>query len=138
MNNVTSVKSYLAVMLWSEINHTAQRQKLKARPEIASAALVSEQNTAFQFNSGREVLRSQEHTETDALWNTLGEVSRNMGSYLKRGQRRKETKGKVEEVKTWCSRCFKQIRQGLPMGQATANEAAWRMSWAFYQRDLKG
>lgn len=58
MNNVTSVKSYLAVMLWSEINHTAQRKKLKARPEIASAALVSEQNTAFQFNSGREVLRS--------------------------------------------------------------------------------
>lgn len=106
MNNVTSVKSYLAVMLWSEINHIAQRQKLNARPEIASAALVSEQNTAFQFNSGREVLRSQEHKETDALWNTLGEVSRNMGSYLKRGQRREETKGKTEEVKTWCSRCF--------------------------------
>lgn len=94
MNNVTSVKSCLAVMLWSEINHTARRQKLKARPEIASAALVSEQNTAFQFNSGREVLRSQEHKETDALWNTLGEVSRNMGSYLKEARGGKRPKGK--------------------------------------------
>lgn len=71
-----------------------QRQKLKARPEIASAALVSEQNAAFQFNSGREVFRSQEHKETDALQSTLGEVSRKHGIIFKRGQRRKRAEGK--------------------------------------------
>lgn len=82
-----------------------QRQKLRARPERASVALVSEQNAAFQFNYGREVLRSQEHKETDALWSTLGEVSRKHGIVFKRGQKRKDTKGKMK-VKIWCSRCL--------------------------------
>lgn len=94
-----------------------QRQRLRAGAETASAALVSEQNAAFQFNSGREVLRSQEHKETDALRSTLGEVSRKHGIIFKRGQRRKETKGKMK-VKIWWYRCpkKKKIRQGLPKG----------------------
>lgn len=104
MSTVTSVRSYLAVMLSSEVNHIAQRQQLKARPEIAAAALVSEQNTAFQFNSGREVLRSQEHKETDALWSTLGGVSRkhriifNRRPEEERDQRENKSKGLVLQM----------------------------------------
>ena len=76
---------------------TQQRQRLRAGAEIESAALVSEESTAFQFSSGREVLRSQEHKGTDALRSTLGEVSRKLGIIFKRGQRRKETKGNDSE-----------------------------------------
>lgn len=92
-------------MMWSEVNHTAQRQKPRARPGIASAALVSEQNTAFQFNSGREVLRSQEHKETDAWRSMLGEVSRKHGIIFKRPEEERD-KGKIK-VKGWCARCLK-------------------------------
>ena len=101
-----------------------QRQRLKAGAEIASAALVSEESTAFQFSSGREVLRSQEHKGTDALRSTLGEVSRKHGIIFKRGQRRKETKGKMT-VKTWWYQCLtkrKKKRQGLLKGSAAINK----------------
>lgn len=70
-----------------------QRQRLRAGAEIASAALVSEESTAFQFSSGREVLRSQEHKGTDALRSTLGGVE-NMASYLKEARGGKRPKEK--------------------------------------------
>ena len=113
MNTVASGKSSLAVMLSSEVNHAAQRQKLKARSEIAAAALVSVQNTAFQFNSGREVLRSQEHKETDALWSMLEEVSRKHRILFKRrteeqrDQRKNKSKDLVLQMPS-------KIRQGPP------------------------
>lgn len=116
-------------MMWSEVNHIAQRQKLRARPGIASAALVSEQNTAFQFNSGREVLRSQEHKETDAWQSTVGEVSRKHGITFKRPEEeRDQRKTKSKEM---VLQMLKKIRQGLLKDLATITglcEAAWTMS----------
>jgi hypothetical protein len=57
---------------WKLTLQQRQEQQWWARLGRASAAPVSEQNTAFRFNSGREVLRSQEHKETDASQGVLG------------------------------------------------------------------
>lgn len=51
-------------------------------------------------------MRSQEHKETDALQSTLGEVSRKHKIIFKRGQRRRETIGKMK-VKIWHSSASK-------------------------------